>query len=416
MKNANIFICIILVPIIFRISPSLSESIELRELTVLSISNCSDLKALENNIQSWENLSKDAMNLQNPNIYFGLGPSRQNGEGGARGELGIKQPLPLWGKREINADINKNHKNLEEIDLKKLRLEKEALVIKASYKLVELRHELEHFEKRERRFQVLTTHLNNYPFPSPDKSLEKTLIANKLSIISNKKIPIKSNIENFNSLLSTLTNITGEIDPKVKWISKFKTHPSYSSTKETVINHNPLIAFSRLQNKLAKLNEKQARTKYLPDLSIGTTLGYEQSNGEQKLALLTFDSTLPFLNSGKDQISATTEIVNSKTNQENANIKLVEQEFDRLWNLNNSAKKRITNYPLKMDDECDIKLNEAKENLKKSLISVSNFIELDSQCFDLHNEVYESQLDYIISLIDIFLLKGQSPLEIQELS
>lgn len=397
-------------------SSAFGETTSLHELATLATINADDLKAIENDIKSWQSLSEEAGMLHNPNIYFGFGPSRQNGEGGARGELGIKQPIPLWGKQEVNADINNKNKEISEIELKTLQLNKEALLIKASYKLVELRHELEHYDHREKRFQVITNHLNNFPFPSPDKSLEKTLLTNKLALISNKKIPIKADINYLNNLVGNITKKTGDIKPKIKWVTSFKTVLPYAINREDALSNNPNITSAKLNSDLARLNEKQASLKYLPDFSIGTSLGFEQSNGEQKLALLTIDTTLPILNSGKHQVTAATDIVNSKKHEEAAQERSIEQNFERLWSSYQSTKERIKLYPLKEDQECDEKMNEAGENLKKSLISVNNFIELDTQCFEIHNEIYEAQLEYISTLVDLFLLKGESPLEIQELS
>ena len=396
------------------VSRSKFENIELSELVQFALSQYEKIGSVESQAKSWVSLSEDAQSLQNPISYIGLGPSRQNGQLGPRGEFGIKQPLPLWGKRELNSKFYLNKKDLSEVEIKKLKVEREAYVIKISYRLEDLIHELNHQKEREARFVLLKKHLEAFPYSSPEKMTEKTIIVNRLNLITNKKITIESEISGLQSMLSQLTGKGQNIRPKIKWIRTFKTKLSYPTLRAEIFENNPNIETAKIENTIADINLAQARVKYKPDVSLGTMITYEKSSGEQKLAMVTLDTSLPFLNSGEHLEEAANHLQKSRKQEENSMLKELTQEFEMLWSKFGSSRKRVELYSIPKEEECKDSLDKAHAQLREGLLGINTFLEFDSQCLELHHETFNAQLDYVFNLIDLYAMKGTSPLMISE--
>jgi len=267
--------------IVFVLSISISflSATSIEELVNSSFSNNYDLKALEKSIEVANHQIKLAKNWQNPMLELKtnmimLNKNKLNNQK----EYGIEisQVVPIGNRLEIEENIAKKDKNIQEISLEDKKLELKSKIYSYSYNILILENRLkllEEYKKNQNRLEELYLKLYKYEQADFSEILNTQISKYDIDIQINE---LRTTIENLYLNLEIITYIkTHNISSNLEFKDIDK-----KNIEDSFINH-PQIKLLELENQKYKEYAKLEEAKKFSQITL--MVEYMQ-NSEQDYA------------------------------------------------------------------------------------------------------------------------------------
>jgi len=273
---------------ILSISISFLSANSIEELVNSSFLKNYDLKALESSIEAANHQIKLAKNWQNPMLELKtnmimLNKNKLNNQK----EYGIEisQAIPIGNNLEIEENIAKKDKNIQEIVLEDKKLELQSKIHSYSYNILILENRLkllEDYKKNQNRLEELYLKLYNYEKADFSEILNTQISKYDIDIQINE---LKTTIENLYLNLEIITYIkTDTINNNLE----FK-NINRQNIDDSFTNH-PQIKLLELENQKYKEYAKLEDSKKFSQITL--MMEYMQ-NSEQDYANFSIEIPLP---------------------------------------------------------------------------------------------------------------------------
>jgi len=364
-----------------------------------------EINALYKDIESAENLARQAGKWDNPDLGLSAGPMSQGGMNGRAVDVSIKQSVPLFGQKAIAEKIGEQKKTSVELASKKQILFLKSEVIRLAIRLATLDEQAKHTLHRKEKINLVANFLGTRPFASPAQATEKTLILNRLREIEEKFVEISTARENAWKALNVFLNLEREIVPDAKWTTA-PTLPDREKLLASFEEQNPDLQSQKSLIAKASLEAEQAAKKRFPDIRLGAGYNEQTADLPQRTYTGTIEFSLPIVDRGdygKRAALAEKEAATYRLEQKRRELL---SQFEQSWTVLIQSKKRIALYPLSLVSSLETQMDRTEQSWKKGLVPVTSYLELENQVHEQAFKVFEAQSGYMEALTQLKLLSG----------
>ncbi|MBI2606296.1 MAG: TolC family protein [Deltaproteobacteria bacterium] len=367
--------------------------------------NSADLKSLEKEVLRADHTAEQAGKWDNPEVSLDAGPKSISILIGNVFDASIRQNIPLFGQKSIEADIGRNNRKILETDKNIRAVSVRHQAARLAYRLAAVLEQVKHIGHRREKLQTVAQYLTTRPFASPSQFVEKNLIQNRLREIEEKFLAITASKEKVWHELNVFLNLDAAITPEMPWLTnpkelnREKLWDQVRSRNLELFRQNQLI-------EAAELSIAKAGKKGYPEVRIGA--GYSEQNVElgERSYVGILELSLPIVDRGGYARQAAESQKDAETYRLEQKRRELLAQFEQAWAELTENRKRIALYPVSLVNELESAMSKAEINWKKSLVPVTAFLELESQVHEQAVRVFDAQTAYVEALSRVWLLAG----------
>lgn len=381
------------------------EHWSLKKIVTRAMEETPEIKAFVKDIESAENLARQAGKWDNPDLEFSAGPMSQAGMSGRMVDVSIKQNVPLFGQKAIAEKIGEQNRTMIETTSKKEALLLKYEVIRLAVRLAALDEHVKHTFHRREKINLIAKFLATRPFASPALATEKTLILNRLREIEEKFLELSTTRDQTWKALNVFLNLENQIVPDAKWTA-VPTLPDREKLLANFEKQNPDLLSQKSLIAKASLEADQANKKGFPDIRLGAGYNEQTADFPQRTYSGIVELSLPIVDRGgygKRAALAEKEAATFRLEQKRRELL---SQFEQSWNLLLQSKKRIELFPLTLVSSLESQMNHTEQNWKKGLVPITSYLELENQVHEQAFKVFDAQSEYMESLAQLKLLSG----------
>lgn len=385
-----------------------SERWSIDKIVARATEKTPEMNALLKDIESADNLARQAGKWDNPDLALAGGPMTQSTSSGRMVDLSIKQNFPLFGQRSIAEKVGEQNRVAIELSSKKQIAILKYEVIRLSVHLAALEEQSRHILHRREKIGLIAKFLNTRPFASPSQAAEKTLILNRLREIEEKFLEISAARENAWKALNVFLSLEKPIVPDVKW----ERSPPLLD-RDTLISEmeeqNPDLKSQKILISKASLEAEQAAKKRFPEIRLGVGYNEQALDTTQRTYSGLVEFSLPLVDRGdyaKQAALAEKEAATYRLEQKRRELF---SRFDQGWTSLRQSQKRIELYPLSLVPSLESQMDRTEQAWKKGLVPVTSYLELENQVHEQASKVFDAQADYVDAVIQLKIIAGVDP-------
>ena len=383
---------------------AIENSYTLEKLTEIALEKSEIIQAKLHEIKSIQGAANQVTVWKNPLIAAGGGAKTEGTGSGFWYELNITQPFYYPGKQNLKAEIQESLKKDKTLELEQVKRHIFYQVIYLAFSYNEAIEHASHLDERSKRFRIVQRYLNSRPFVSPQERLKKNLVKNRIFLLEKEILEINNKQKIILEKLNLYLGLKLPIQVKVSWFIR-GIHLKLETLRQN-IQKNPVLLAQKALMKRKNLQVSLARREKYPDFSLSGTYAQERVLETERLfgGKLTF--ALPLWNRNQGKITQRKEELAAIT----ARTSFLEKEI--LAKINtaylNYEKKRtlIQKYPIHMLKTLHKQMGYIDKEFRKGRIEVLSYFELEESSSQIHETIFEAQVEYLESYLKLLDLTG----------
>jgi outer membrane protein TolC len=369
------------------------------------------LDAANQHVEKVRWAKQHASRWQNPSLGADIGRKSEGNESGPLYEIKITQPFYFPGKQKLRSEIVGFDEEAALLSLEERRLFIRYEVTRLAYAYVAAQKLIEHTQERVERFRLMKKYMKGRPFASPQAQAEKTIVENKLLFFERDLLQLQRKKGQAWAKLNLYLNFPEKVQIDLKWVEQ-----PLPLTKDQMFEK--VLADNIHLKKLKQEREKVLRKKRLSekevwsDFSLSGFYGEEEAQDEEQTYGVGFSVELPLFSRNKPLSKS----LEAEVKEKDARIKfeenLLKQKLSSLYAQYETTAGQLGLFPLSLISELDQKLESLDKEFLKNRIGLLTYLEVESEVYESHLAVYESQVDFIKVHTRILSLVSKEDFEI----
>ncbi len=376
----------------------------LQELAQIALKRSNLIHAKNNHLEAMDGAISQTKVWQNPSITTIIGTKTEDTSSGHKYSLHFSQPFYFPGKQDLKTKIQETFKKDASLSLEKIKRYVFQRVIYLGFAYNEAVEHSQHLNERRHRFKIVQKYLRSRPFASPQKRLEKILVENKILLLEKEILSVRNKKETVWEELNLHLGLDAPIRIQAKWFIKgilLRIEDLKQELKKNFIwrAQKNLLNRKDLQKSLAQ------KDKY-PDFSISAIYENEKVNQSEKYlgGGITFHLPLWDRSEGKvfrykKELSAIRAKISFLERKLLTELKVAHVEYENKRSL-------IKKYPITSLKTIHKQMRFVDREFRKGRIELLSYLEFENSSSDIHTAVFEAQVEYLRSYLQILLLTG----------
>lgn len=377
----------------------------LNDIKEMAVSQSSLLSAMEFEKKALEFEQHLKSKWQNPQFISQIGTLKSGASQGNTLELTLTQAVPLSSKYSMRESMAKVVSEINQLDREnKLNWVAHQAIISA-YK-AHVYAELEkHAVERKKRFELIRNYLEVQPKITSKQMVEAALIGGQILMMENTLSLKRMEAE---MALAEIEFWTGK---RIK-VSEIEIHiPHANEVKihfEDKTELDPELQLARLEMNTSKLDLNLAQVEKRPDLIFGGGYRVEKVDPANHFSYGVVGLTLPLWDTGSNRVESAKARVAREEKMADETKKSVFLKHRQQLLLTEHALDLFKRFPLELAAKQERIFTIAHAGFKQGVVDANLFLQSESQCHELIDNVYLNFLSFIENLSRYQLMRGEA--------
>ena len=378
----------------------------IQEIIDIGLSTNYQLLSQKKIVESKKFEKNQASKWENPHIGGGIGFKKEPSSIGPTYNAHLNQTIPLPGKISNKKNIKDTELKIAEINYNINEIEIYYEIIYNIYQYLEAIEHQKHLEERKKYYNKTRIYLESRPFVSPQKIAEKNLISIRLQIIEKELTESKTKFVITWNQLNQYLNHDTPIDIEASWFQN-GISLNYDNLYKDIISNNLMIRSLDYENIKNKFEKKFVKMEPFSEINISTNYIQEQSNQLERFFTTGISLPIPILNQNIDKVKSIEAKQESIEYEKKYWIKKINVDFENLKTTYENNKKMLSLFSIKKLHESHTKIKYIDNEFSKGLIDLLTYVETDKQLYEYHVSVFDVQLKYIQTYINLLKLASK---------
>ena len=345
----------------------------------------------------------------NPAVDVSGGRRRTGESSGPLYELGLSQPLPLFGKEGLRGEIL-------QLDSETWRVRQTAAktgvaleVIRLGYEVAFQGRKAKLFEARQQRFELMRAYMaGREEFVAPQQKAESRLVEQRLRRLVSEGLQAQAALRaSFEQLKIYVVFAPGHYPMiEVPWLAGTKSLDG-KEWADRVTGNNPALAMQDLSVKSAGLEKTLAGREALPDLSLRAFYDEATAGETERNAGMGLSVGLPFWNRNQAGVKSADQRVIAEESLLGFQRRQVQSDLARVLTEYDSARRVVAEYPRLLLSELEAQLKETEEEFRKGRVDLLTFLEFENEVAETSQKVLDAQFVLVSKLLELLALSGE---------
>jgi outer membrane protein TolC len=376
----------------------------LTKLTEIALSNSPLIQAKYLEWKSFDGAIQQVQAWQNPSISSDFGYKTLGTSTGYGYSIGISQPFYFPNKQRIRAEIQETFKADTKVDLEEIKRFVSRKVIFLSFAYNEAAEHAAHLEEKRERLKIIHQYLGSRPFVSPQKKLEKIIVENKILLLEKEILKIKNEKKTVWEALNLYLGFEGPVAINVKWFAR-GIELNLENLKNGLKENSQMKAQENNLNR-KNLQKTLANQEKFPDFSLSAIYSEEKAIQTERFIGGGITFNLPLWNRNQGTISQYEAEISSIELNKSFLEKKMTSELNTLFMDYENKRALIKKYPVNLIEEIHKQVAFADYEFRKGRIEILTYLEFEQSDSDIHNVIFESQLGYVESYLNLLAITG----------
>lgn len=381
----------------FAMDQLITKALSRSELIIARKEFIEEIKWAKNQAGSWKN----------PSLSLGGGAKQADKKTGYLYSISITQPFIFPGKTALIEDVYSSDEKIAGLSLEETQLFIRYEVIRLTYEY-KIAEELEgHLKERVDRFNLIEEYMRNRPFASPKKRMDRNIVQSRLLILQKSLSELQSEKDIIWSRLNLYIEFPEKIKIRTDW---FKKGPALDRDKiiTSAIERNFELRKQKVKLEKSRHEMRLAEKEVLPDFDLSAFYNQDKAAGLERSFGAGVTIYAPIVNQNKGAVNS----LNAQTRAEKSELKykerLIRQDLQALYTGYTLASANLMRFPISLLDKAHAQLYDADNEFRKGTIDLLTYLEAETQAYENHLAVFNSQGEFIEKYISILMLAGSA--------
>jgi outer membrane protein, heavy metal efflux system len=377
----------------------------LEQLIQMAMSRSEIISSKKEFIEEIRWAKRQAASWKNPFLSLAGGAKRAEGKIGPQYSISISQPFIFPGKTGLIEDVYSSDEKIAGYSLEETKLFIRYEVIRLFYSY-SIALEIErHLHERVERFSLIENYMKSRPFASSKKRMERNIVQSRLLILQKNLSELQSEKDVLWSRLNLYAGFKERIRFDARW---FVRGPELNRDEiiTSAIDGNTELKKQRALLEKLKHEARLADKEVYPDFDLMTFYNQESAGLTERSfgAGITFN--LPVINRNQGEINSIRARSKAEALRCEHQAKMVRHGLEALLIGYDTARRNLKRFPISLLKKTHSQLYDADGEFSKGTIELLTYLEAESQVYDTHAAVFNSQREFIEKYIAILMLSG----------
>lgn len=394
------FYSLVLAGFSFMVSPA-EAAPEARAVVSAVLARSPHLKALRHEISAGRAGARAAAVWDGPRLSVAPGVHESaDGRGRVLG-FGLSQRFPLSGRRAAESRTLAARAEAAQWSARAEALDLEHETWLDLYQLAALGKAKEHLADRRRRMGLVKGYLASRPILSPALVAERDLIEVQVRELESEFDRVETGEAGLTRKLELLSGLKLDAAPVIEWFDQ----PRLSSAPAPT--QSPSVLRAESEAKAAKEALTATRSGGLPEPVLGASVSKESGGTREKFSSVELGVDLPLAAwSGRPGLAAAEALSAAQARTEDSRFDVALDEA--LWRAALEERhRRLARLPLSLVEQIEGQVDLAEAGLRRALVPVMTFLELESRGHEQIEAVYRARVDFLEAVSRLRRLRGR---------
>ena len=361
------------------------------------------LKALRHEVSAGQAGARAAAIWDGPRLSVSPGiHDSADGRGRVLG-LGLSQRFSLSGRRAAESRTLEAQAEAAQWSARGEALDLEHETWLDLYQLAALGKAKEHLADRRRRMGLMKGYLASRPILSPALVAERDLIEVQVRELESEFDRVETGEAALTHKLELLSGLKLDAAPAIEWFDS----PLLSSAPPSAHAQSPAVLRAESEVKAAVEALAATRSAGLPEPMLGAAYSKESGGTREKLISAELGVDIPLAAwTGKPGLAAAEALSAAQARTEDSKLDAALDEA--FWRAAlEERRRRLARLPLSLVDQLDGQVDRAEAGLRRALVPVMTFLELESRGHEQIESVYRARIDFLEAVSRLRRLRGR---------
>lgn len=377
----------------------------LKKLTELALTNSEILKSKQEDINEKKWTTEQSQKWQNPELGIKIGNTRQGADSSLNYEFSLSQPFYFPGKKNILASILTGEQRKTEITLEETKLWVFYEVIYLTYSYYHAKEYAKHLQEQKTRLETIEKFLNSRPIVSPQKIMEKNGIRQKILLIEKEHLNNLTRQKVLWEKLNLYLQLPAPIEIKLGWFKK-KTDISFSNLLTKTVSKNFELQKQQEEINIAEFSKSLAEKDKYPDFALAAFFSETRSSSIERFFGGGISFFLPFWDRSTDKVKSFEAKIQSETYKKNYLLNNLKNNLQSALHEYQTKGQILAQFPVTLLKDVHTQMDYADSEFRKGRIELLSYLDAEETASQIHLEVFNSQLEFVKSYIEILMLSA----------
>lgn len=350
---------------------------------------------------------KQASSWKNPSLSLGGGAKQVDKKTGYLYSISISQPFIFPGKTALVDDVYSADEKMASLSLEETKLFIRYEVVRLSYEC-KIAEELEsHLKERVDRFKLIEEYMRNRPFVSPKKRMDRNIVQSRLLILQKSLSELQSEKDIIWSRLNLYVDFPEKIKIYTDWFKKGPVLDKDAITT-SAIERNFEVRKQKVKLGKSKHEMRLSKKEVLPDFDLSAFYNQDKAAGLERSFGAGVTIYVPIVNQNMGAVKSLDARARAEKSEIEYKERLIRQDLLALYTGYTLASSNLRRFPLSLIEKSHAQLNDADNEFRKGTIDLLTYLEAETQAYENHLAVFNSQREFIEKYISILMLAGSA--------
>jgi cobalt-zinc-cadmium efflux system outer membrane protein len=384
------------------------NAVTIKEMVDLAVTRSPELRALNLESESSNQLAIQAGRWKNPSLEIG-GEKKEEPNGDTNFSIiGLSQEIERPGRIRARKDVSQARAAIANLDRDSQSVGFRGRILKLIYDFKVADEKAAHARERLERFKTVNTFLRSRTFASPQKRTESIIVRSKLMVLNREVRELETGRTIAWNRLNIHLGLKSEPEIRAAWYERPKTY-TVSELKSKAEAEGPEL---KRQSARVKAQEQELRLARL-DSWPGLTLAARYSNGTganpEKNYGLGLSIPLPLFDGNGGNIGSAQALASAESARLTWAKETVDQELQSAIEHYKASAESIEELSVKRIPEIEKDMKTVDAGFKRGQVDLITYLEADTQHSETLNAVFDSQSDFVGALTELLFIVGEAP-------
>jgi hypothetical protein len=350
---------------------------------------------------------RQAVSWKNPSLSLQGGSKQAENKTGYLYSISISQPFIFPGKTGLIEDIYSSDEKIAGLSLEETQLFIRYEVIRLTY-VYKIAESIEgHLRERVDRFKLIDEYMRNRPFVSPKKRMDRNIVQSRLLILQKGLSELQSEKDIVWSRLNLYIDFPEKINMYADW---FKKGPvmDRGTIITSAIERNFELRKQKIKLEKSRHEMRLAKKEVLPDFDLSAFYNQDKAAGVERSFGAGVTMYMPIVNRNKGAVKSLEARARAEKSEIEYKERHMRQDLNALYTGYNLASANLKRFPLSLIEKTHTQMNDADNEFRKGTIDFLTYLEAETQAYENHLAVFNSQREFIEKYISILMLAGST--------
>ena len=394
---------------IIGLHPSLlhgAERLTLDEVLSRALGNSREIKASQFEATAKSHQADQAGRWNNPAIEL-----EKENKTGSEGDttswkVGLSQNIKLPGSYSKKEDVARAEARIADVERQETELKTWANVAALTFSFRAGEEKAHHAKERLERFQTVQTYLHSRVFASPQKQAEASIVTAKLLTLQKEFLHLQAEEAALWNNLNLYLKLADRPEISIVWYDKGLSLELPKLLEKADVS-NLEVKKQRFKEVAAESALSLSRLEAWPDFTISASYSNGTGASHEKIYALGLSLPLPIFNFNGSAIDSAKFIHSAEIERVRFTDEKLAVEIKSAFSKYETEKESVKALSMQKLPSLEKDMSKIDQNFRRGQVDLLTYLEADSQHAESVSALYEAQVDFVKSFLDLQILTGE---------